>query len=227
LVPGYAQCYWGQRERGLVLAGSFATSLGVAVFAWGTASGLALLAFAFLTHVASAADALRQGAFPKPGWPETVSAVVGGLSVGLYAPLIAMAALVAWPVWTAEAGGYLVNRRAYVETNPVPGELVWYRPTPWSEPRLGRVVAKGGQAVEWSRDRLGGEGRELYGGSPIHSGVPPRHLDYQVPSGHLLVDPVGNPTNGRWPQGLLMVEESEVIGRVWARMYPIRDRGLL
>src|SRR5262245_14529831 len=67
LVPGYAQWSWRQRERAAVLFGSFAMALIVATFCWGTRTGLAILAFAFGTHVVSVVDVVRQSAFPGFG----------------------------------------------------------------------------------------------------------------------------------------------------------------
>src|SRR3954468_18765380 len=97
LIPGYPQWAWRQRERALVLIGSYAVALGVGLFAWGTPIGLAILAFAYGTHVVSAADAVRQGAFPGFGrWVPMISAT-GGLGMGIYLPAVAMATLFAWP----------------------------------------------------------------------------------------------------------------------------------
>src|SRR5262245_13218377 len=62
LIPGYAQWRWNQRERALVLFGSFAAALVVGAFAWGTATGAAVLAFAFAAHVVSVVDVFRQSA---------------------------------------------------------------------------------------------------------------------------------------------------------------------
>src|SRR5438477_4641868 len=75
LFPGAAQWSWRQRERAAVFFGSFATALVVGLFTWGTKTSVAILVFAFGMHVASAADAIRQGAFPGFGrWVPTVSA---------------------------------------------------------------------------------------------------------------------------------------------------------
>src|SRR5262245_6136862 len=86
LIPGYAQWSWRQRERALVLFGSFAVSIAVGLFCWGTPTGLAILAFAFGAHVFSVADVVRQSAFPGFGrWAPWVSAS-GGLALGVYVP---------------------------------------------------------------------------------------------------------------------------------------------
>src|SRR5436305_4037899 len=111
LIPGYPQWAWRQRERALVLFGSFAASLGAGVFAWGTRPSLVILAFAFGTHVVSAADAIRQAAFPGFGrWVPVVSASAG-LGLGGYGPMLALAAVRAWPGFGGGSArdGYLIN----------------------------------------------------------------------------------------------------------------------
>src|SRR5438045_3145736 len=64
LVPGWPQSSWGQCERGSVLLTSFAVALGIGLSCWGTWLGWFFFAFAFITHVMSATDALRQSSFP-------------------------------------------------------------------------------------------------------------------------------------------------------------------
>jgi hypothetical protein len=89
LIPGYPQWSWQQRERALVLFGSYVVSLAIGLFAWGTPVGLLVLAFAYGTHVASATDVVRQQAFPGFGrWVPMIS-TSGGLGLGLYVPTLA------------------------------------------------------------------------------------------------------------------------------------------
>ena len=61
LLPQFVDCewFWGQQSRGLVLLGSFLIALGVAVFAWGSSLGFALLglAAALVPHPAPPAGA--------------------------------------------------------------------------------------------------------------------------------------------------------------------------
>src|SRR3954452_5776584 len=86
LIPGYPQWAWRQRERALVLIGSYAVALGVGLFAWGALIGVAILAFDYGTHAVSAADAVRQVAFPGLGrWVPTISAT-GGLGMRISLP---------------------------------------------------------------------------------------------------------------------------------------------
>jgi hypothetical protein len=70
---------------------------GGAAFAWGTCTGLALLAFAFGTHGISTVDVVRQSAFPGVRAVDAGRLGVGGLAQGVYAPALMLATLVAWP----------------------------------------------------------------------------------------------------------------------------------
>ncbi len=87
LAPGWAHWYWHQPRRAAILCGSYCAAIAVGLFAWGTALGWALLAFAWGTHVWAVADAIRQGAFPGFGRMVPLVAAVG---VGLlgYGPAL-------------------------------------------------------------------------------------------------------------------------------------------
>jgi hypothetical protein len=225
LVPGYAQWSWQQQERALIFFGSFVTALGVAAFAWGTWTGLALLAFAFGTHVASTVDVVRQTAFPGFGrWMPVVSAS-GGLALGVYGPVLVLASLVAWPAMPGGASfdGYLVNGWAYRGREPDRGDWVWLRTSPWAEPRIGRVVAGPGAELEWSEGVLRLAGLPIHSGTPLHSLRPPSDLAYVVPEGHVLVDPEVGSSAGR----PILVPRNQILGRAWARFYPVWERRFL
>ena len=157
LIPGYPQWAWLQHDRALVLFGSFAASLGVGVFAWGTTLGLVVLGFAFATHAFSAADAIRQYAFPGFGRLVPAFTASAGLGAICYGPALAAASVFAWPVALEDRprDGYLVDRWAYRGgEGPRPGETVWLRQARGLRPRIARVVAGPGQRVEWLEDRL-------------------------------------------------------------------------
>jgi hypothetical protein len=188
-----------------------------------------VLAFAFAALVASAADAARQAVFPRPGWGAVVSASAAGLSAGVYAPALAVALLVAWPVRGLGEGGYLVDRRAYTRTEPRRGDLVWYEPAPGQVSRVGRVAATPGQVVEWSRGKLLVDGAEATVRSPFRSDLPPQEVAFRIPPGHLLIDPNGVSVSPerRSARGLALVRGGQVLGRPWARMYPLCRRRLL
>lgn len=229
LIPGYVQWSWRQRERAAILFGSFTAAVTVAVFAWGTRMGLAVLVFAFGTHVISVVDALRQTAFPGFGrWMPLVSAS-GGLALGVYVPSLLVASVVAWPARDgrfSEPEGYLVNCWAYHERPPSQGDWIWLRSSPGGVPRIGRVVAGAGQEVEWSKNRLTIHGSKRNLGSPFRSASPPEELAFVVPEGHVLIDPQARSSQGSM-NGLVLVPREQVAGRAWARMYPLWEREIL
>jgi hypothetical protein len=231
LVPGWAQWSWGQRERGLVLLGSYLSALVVAVFAWGTPVGLAVLTYAFATHAVSTVDAVRQSAFPGAGLWATRFGVSGGLAVGVYAPMLSVATLVAWPGIRSGSSheGYLVDCRAFLHAEPSKDDWVWYRPTPRGEPRIGRVVAGRGQEVEWSDRKLTVNGGPAEVTAPFRSAWPPAAMTYRVPEGHVLVNPWSGPPDGilRPSEGLVIVDRQQIVGRAWAQLYPVGERRLL
>jgi len=231
LVPGYAQWTWRQRERALVLFGSFVASLGVGVFAWGTHASLVILAFAFGTHLISAADVIRQSAFPGFGRWVPVASASAGLGLGVYAPTMALAMIFAWPGFQAEPpfDGYLINRVSYWASAPATGDLAWAALPGWRGARAVRVLAGAGKHVEWSASglRVGGEGVPWV---PPQSAALPRELAFTVPEGLALVapEPTGRGETKPTPScGLLLVDTRHIGGRAWARLYPIWERGLI
>jgi hypothetical protein len=229
LIPGYPQWCWRQSERAAVLFGTFASALGVGLFGWGTATGWAMLALAFAAHAASAADVIRQGAFPGFGrWVPTVTATAG-LGLGCYVPALAMGAVLAWPSVRRDAPQeqYLVNRWAYRNgSEPQAGDWVWY-----ARPRglgfgIGRLVAGPGAAVEWSGARLAVGGQPL-GWLPRTAGQAPEDLVLTVPDGCLLVAPLDPAPGEATSCGLVLVDRDHVVGRAWAKLYPVWSRRLL
>ena len=226
-MPGYPQWRWRQRQRALVLSGSYATALGVGLFAWGTWWGGLILALAVATHVASAADAIRQGAFPGFGrWTPWVAAGFG-LGLGGYGPALALAAGLAWPVWD-RPDGYLVNRWAFRDAKPEAGAWVALASARGGAPVIGRVLATPGQAVEWAGGRL------LVAGVP-QDWAPPRRarhpaaMTLEVPRDHLLVarEAATPPGPAEPAGGLVLVPHSRILGRAWARLYPVWSRRLM
>lgn len=229
LLPGVPQWLWGQRERSLLLGGSFAASLSVGLFAWGTAAGISLLAFAYVLHATSTSDAIRQWAFPGFGrWVPTISASAG-LAAGVYGPLIVLGALVAWPGMERGAphSGYLVDRLAYRAEGriPGPGDHVWLASDRGVRGgRLAEVLGRPGDDVQWSAGRLQVGGRRV-GLAPFPPGHAPHSIAFKVPDGHVLVayrtdDPM-------LPHAWELVAASRVEGRAWAKLYPVWERRLL
>jgi hypothetical protein len=231
LVPGWPQWHWGQHRRGVVLFGSYLSAAAMSAFAWGTPIGLGILTFAFATHLVSLADALRQSAFPWLGRAAALGASAAILVFGVYAPLLVTAATTAWPGMRGgtTSEGYLINRLAYRDRDPKRDDLVWYRASPSSEPRLGQVVAGSGQEVHWSENRLQVDGVSMKQfGTPFRSTwPPPKEVAYRIPDRHLLILPEGSSTHPQASEGLLIVATDQVVGRAWAKYYPVRERRLL
>jgi hypothetical protein len=231
LIPGCAQWSWRQRERALVLFGSFAASIAVGMFTWGTPASLLILFFAFGTHVISAADVIRQSAFPGFGRWVPVASASAGLGVGFYAPVAAAALVFAWPGFGGEraSDGYLINRAAYWSSPPATGEWVWSEVPGWRGPRAVQVLAGPGQEVEWSASglRVAGAGVPWAPPSPTWR---PRELAFTVPPGQVLVAPESPgraDAKGSTSCGLVLVDARQIGGRAWARIYPVWLRGLI
>lgn len=229
LIPGYPQWAWRQRERALVLFGSFLTSLSVGLFIWGTQASFLILIFAFGTHVASAADVIRQTAFPGFGRLVPAVSASAGLGLGCYGPALGLALLFAWPGYGGDSArdAYLINRGAYLSTAPEPGDQAWVQLPGWSRPRAAQVVAGPGQQVEWSASglRVAGLGVPW---SPPSSAWQPRELSFSVPEGQVLValqETPGQPGKPATSCGLALVDIGSIGGRAWARLYPVWDRG--
>jgi hypothetical protein len=229
LVPGYPQWSWHQRERAVILFGSYASALGIGVFTWGTAVGLAVLLVAFATHAFSAADAIRQYAFPGFGRLVPALTTSAGLGAFCYAPALALASAYAWPIaLDARPGeGYFVNRWAYGDEVPAPGETVWLRPSRGARPKVARIVAGPGQRVEWAGEQFWVDGLPVEE-SPFRTAGSPGALQMTIPEGHVLVAFGADPKRGKGvPGGWEIVDRADVRGRAWARSYPIWDRRLL
>jgi hypothetical protein len=203
----------------------------VAGFGWGSAVGAMLLGVAFLVHCASVADAVGRSAFPGFGaWAPWYSAAVGLGAVG-YGPALVLALHLAYPAW-ADDGGYLINRRAYEQQSPRPGQWVWLdRQTPEDSIGMARVVAVAGQVVSWSNGGILIDGRQPAVDAGNLSLPPMTRGRFEVPERALLVvrersrpREASSPPELLSPRGLELIPTDRVIGRAWARSYPIWQR---
>lgn len=229
LIPGYPQWSWHQRERAAILFGSYVSALCVGVFAWGTFLGLGLLFFAFATHAFSAADAIRQYAFPGFGRLVPALSTSAGLGAFCYTPALALASVYAWPIALDERPreGYLVNRWAYRDERPSPGETVWLRPTRGARPKVARIVAGPGQRVEWSGDQFRVDD-QVVEESPFRIAGSPAGFQMIIPDGYVLVTFGADPSRGQGvPGGWEIIDQADIRGRAWARSYPVWDRRFL
>ena len=67
LVPGLPHWHWRQHDQALTFFLFHLAATSIGLFLWGTWLSLLMLAFAFGAHAVSAADAIKQAAFPKFG----------------------------------------------------------------------------------------------------------------------------------------------------------------
>ncbi len=229
IVPGWTHLCWGQRERGRVFLGLFAIFLMVGLWIWGTWLSWGVLACAFVTHVVSATDLLRQRSFPNyPGRTETVVAAAT-LGLLVYVPVLSVLSLIAWPGFEPDGtgNGFLINLWAYRRAEPREGQWIWMRPPRFGEPRAAQVVAVSGQEVEWTGHSWKVDGHAL--SLPAHLPLMawPLACRFKVPVNQILVEPQADgeitPRLGQ----LVLVSSNRIIGRAWAQFYPVWDRHLL
>ncbi len=226
LVPGYAQWTWSQRERAMVLFGTFAAALAVAIFAWGSKPGLAMLGCAFAMHVASTADVIRQGAFPGFGrWVPGLSATFG-LGLGCYMPTLVLASAFAWPDHREgySQDAYLINRWAFRDEGPRTGDWVWFRTARGFG--IGQVVAGPGQQVECRENTLRIEGQRLLWNTKDR-GKLNLDLSLAVPDGQYLIVPLAGTPGTTTAAGMTLIPRENIVGRPWAQVYPVRKRHFL
>lgn len=233
LVPGYPQLFWGRPELGTFLLGTYASSLTVGLFTWGTRCGWLLLGSAFLVHVVSLAAALHQRSFP-PFAPRLTFASATSVLGLAYSPLLAVALAMAWPVPgnPASPEGYLANRWAYRRLEPATGHWVCYLGSPGEGGlQVGLLRACAGQRIDY-RDGswwLGGQFlAHSIEGLDTPPAVPTASLSSQlVPPGHELVEPATSSfsSHRQYPAGaLVQVPTRQIQGRVWARHWPFWNR---
>ena len=212
-----------------MLVGSYLVALLVGVLTWGTPVGLGVLAFAFVTHAFSAADAIRQYAFPGFGRLIPGITASAGLGVVCYGPALLMASVFAWPITLDERPreGYFINRWAFSDEAPVPGQTVWLRPTRGARPKIARIVAGPGQRVEWSDEQFRVDGT-MVEESPFRIAGSPGEFKLTIPDRHVMVAFGADPRRGKGlPGGWEIIDQADIRGRAWARSYPIWDRRLL
>ena len=229
LVPGLSQMSWGQTDRGEILLGLFIFAFGSSLFAWGTWEGWVFLGFTFLSHVTATVDVIRQGSFPI--YPRLTSCLStsGMLGLGVYAPLVAALSLVAWPGFCEDSpgNGYLVNRHAYRDNQPRRGDWVWVASRSPQKHFAAQVVATAGQEVEWNGKQwlIDGVDASLRVSACLYA--PPELMRFRVPANQLLLDVEIHDKRQSNPAALQLVMTDQVVGRCWARYYPIRDRCFL
>lgn len=226
LVPGYAPIRRGQGRRGRALGGMYVSMLAMAALGWGSPLAGLMVLGAFGVHLRAVSEALGEQAFP--GFARGVPTFSVGilLVLGVYGPVLGLGRSVAWVGRGGGQGGstYLVNRLAFEGEEPRVGDWVCYR-TGSDEVGVGRVVARAGQEVQWLAEGLRVDQSPLEW-MPENDGRT-ESLALGVPAGMLVVSPLRDSVAGASSPGLVLVESEDVIGRAWARAYPIWSRRLL
>jgi hypothetical protein len=229
LVPGWPQLCWCQRARGWFFLASFAVSLLVGLWTWGTWQSWGVFGFAFITHAASATDALRQRSFPIDQSRTPLFVVAALLGLLVYFPALFVLSLLAWPGFEPEGtgNGFLVNLWAYRRSEPRQGQWIWMRPPPHGEPQAARVVAVPGQEVEWSGVSWKIDGQDHAQPAHLRLTAWPQVCRFRVPPHQILVQPQADGASTHRAGPLVLVSQDRVIGRAWAQYYPVWDRRLL
>jgi hypothetical protein len=229
LIPGLSQINWGQRERGMVFLIGFMMTLATSLFCWGGMLGWCFLILCFLTHMAASLDVARQRSFPVLPGRLAVAAAIVGMGLTLYLPIGALLRSFALStgVDRTDGSGYLVNLLAYRERDPALGHFIWMRLTPSSSPRAGHVVAVAGQEVEWNGRCWQVDGKTLESMCPGALPYFPNPWRFQVPPNHVLIGPETSTSNADPSSALVIVSKEQIVGRAWARYYPVWERCLL
>lgn len=229
LVPGWAQWSWRQPERAAFFFGSYAAAVGVALFAWGTTAGWVILAAAFGMHVAATADAIGQWAFPGFGRLVPLASAGAGLGLGCYAPAVALASALAWPCQpaTTPGEGFLINRWAYHDRRPGPGDWIWYDLPEGGGRGIGRLMAEEGHTIEWIDGGMKLNGISQDWRPSVHHHASPSEVGFVVPAEQVLVAPLGTGSHESTVLGLILVDRHQIRGRAWARHSPVWNRMLL
>ncbi len=228
-VPGWPQFAWGQKERGWVLLGSFVFAVVAGLLTWGTWVSWSFFGFAFLAHVTSTTDAIRQGSFPVYPRRTALMMITGAFAFMLYMPALSALFVTACPSFAADrtGNGYLVNRWAYRGAQPRRGHCVWLRMPPHGQLHAARVVAVSGQEVEWTGQMWRVDGREERLHSPLRMTAWAQVCQFKVPADQILVEPEDDGQAPTASGPLLLVSQEQIVGRAWAQYYPVWDRRLL
>jgi hypothetical protein len=229
LLPGLLQHHWGQEQRGWVFGGTFASAVLAALWTWGTPQSVGFLGLAFVTHIASVTDVLRQRSFPVYPANRALVLVTVSLALVLYLPAVSALAALAWPGFEpANTGiGFLVNRYAYRVKGPRQGHWVWMHSSTGGEPRAARVLAISGQEVEWTGTdwKVDGDKRSLH--SPGRLTSWPQACRFKIPPNQVLVEPRDDGVSTVPIGSVVLVSPECIVGRAWAQYYPVWDRRLL
>lgn len=201
------------------MAGSYGGSLLMALGLWGGWSSLVFLAVAVACQTLGWVDALKGSPFSGFTPVTVLAAAGGGLSAAAHAAMLGLLCLLAWPAPGDHPadGSYLVNRLAYRSQPPAPGDWVWLEGLDAVESRAARVVAGGGQEVEWTGERWTVDGRTVdVDSTRVFAGYP-SFWRFRVPNGHVLIDSEVPVSPERPGAPWVVIENRRIAGRIWAQ----------
>ncbi|WP_165073546.1 hypothetical protein [Paludisphaera rhizosphaerae] len=225
LFPGYPQWTGGRRTRGAVMAGLYLASMATVLLLWGNPATWFFLLASIFFQAFSWVDAVRQNPFSGLTPTPVLAVTGGGLSLALHAPIFGTLTLIAWPSYGPDPqdGSYLVNRLAYKDRLPAPGQWVWLDGSTPEIQSAVRVVAVPGQLVVYDGKHCLVDENEAVVKIPAGG----RRWEFRVPSNHVLIDPGSNVRPGEMRSQFVLVEVDHIAGRVWARCTPFWERGIL
>jgi hypothetical protein len=229
LVPGWPQARWKQPVRTCLYCVLYWSAILTTFVCWGTLEGWAAVVIAFGVQTSSAVDAIAQSRFPLRGGTVSDWLIVTAVFLCMYVPVVIYASEVAWPGF--EPGDshrvYLVDYLAYRSSSPRDGDWIWMRMPRGTEAGVARVIALPGQEVEWTGRRWKIDGRALPHPGPMRAAAWPLACRFRVPDNEILVEPEYPPDQDPPAGPIVLVPEESVMGRAWARFYPIWERRLL
>ncbi len=246
VVPGWPQWHFGRKTTGRILLSCYVVLLLSGLVFIGTIPGSILLGLAIACHAASiidivtsATDALRQRI--------TIgTACIAAVGIVAYVPAGRVISLVVVPRVIQRnvppfADGDVV---LYTPTNSlwshlVAGDVVLYEPRPIviadrsqhrelhiQGERIDRILAVGGQRIEWNNGRLIVDDNST-NLAPLNPQGCRFRFETTVPAGQFLILPssidvlVTTPIDSPQLQTICLVAEGNVLGRVFLRQQPL------
>ena len=172
---------------------------------------------------------LRQGSFPAYSGRTAIIVVSVNLALLVYVPATMILSTLALPGFSEhETGtGYLINRWAYRHAKPRAGDWIWARLHSRGKPHAAQIVATGGQEVEWTGRNWRIDGRPCALNGSLRLTAWPQICRFHVPSDQFLVEPEEPESSTSAIGPLVLVPSDAIVGRAWARVYPMWDRHLL
>ncbi|HEY1684719.1 MAG TPA: S26 family signal peptidase [Tepidisphaeraceae bacterium] len=257
VVPGWTHFRAGQRIRGLLFFWSFLACLLPGLLLIGTGMGSLLLGFAFSIHASAFADMLSQYLPTRDFRSLMINSLVAmlALAIFLYVPLWwAMSRVAAIRTVQISAGSILqsgdvvvVNHYFHRSSWPQPGTVVLYdlpfmqlegtplgherRLMDYEGERVDRVLAVGGDKVQWKNNQLYINGK-LSNLQPLNPSTLPKEIGFTATPGSVVIlpsttTPLGPPLSDLQYAALSCIPREKVEATVYLRLHPLSRIGLI